>query len=123
VPAGCHIHHRDGNLHNARLANLECLPSVEHLKKVRASYPREIGAEARQRAAEWHASPEGRLWHSRQARQSKNWTKWKREPRHCLECGKEYPALVRFNGRGQLYCCTPCKAIAYLKRKKALGAE
>jgi hypothetical protein len=63
------------------------------------------------------------LWHSRQAKQSKSWTKWKREPARCLECGKEYLALVRANGRTQLYCCTPCKSIAYLKRQKALRTE
>jgi hypothetical protein len=123
VPAGCHIHHRDGNIHDARVANLECLPSAEHLKKARARRSIEFSAEARQKAAEWHASPEGRLWHSRHAKQSANWTKWKREPRLCLECGKEYSALVRENGRQHLYCCTPCKAIAYRKRQKARGAE
>lgn len=124
VPSGCHIHHRDEDVLNNSIANLECLPAREHLvhtakrRQEKGTHPG-IGTLARERAAEWHSSEEGRLWHSRHAKRTKSWTKWKREPRNCPECGVQFDALIRKSGNAQVYCGSPCKVAAYRKRGKA----
>lgn len=123
IPAGCHIHHRDSNTLNNLLANLECVPAGRHLSD--AGHKRQIGvpagqhfsATARQKAAEWHASEEGRLWHRRHALAAKSWTKWKREKRVCLQCSAEFDAVIRKNAYQQIYCTSTCKAAAYRARK------
>lgn len=123
IPEGCHIHHRDGNPLNNRIDNLECIPASEHLsltwRKRRGGLQEHFSAFARQRAAEWHKSEEGRLWHRRLAERTRNWTKWKREPRDCPECGRNFMALVRKSGYPQIFCSRECKVAAYRKRKKA----
>lgn len=120
IPDGCHIHHRDGNPRNNQLSNLECLPAREHLSKTWADTKRGSGFsdKARVRAAEWHKSEEGRLWHSRHAVRSKGWTKWKREQKACPHCGDKFMALVR-KGNSQKYCSESCKVAAY----RARGAD
>jgi hypothetical protein len=129
IPAGCHIHHRDSNSANNALTNLECLPKSDHLsatwKNSRAHLEKQehFSDHARRRAAEWHKSEAGRLWHSRMAKQTKGWTKRKREERPCLYCGEIMLALVakgtRLNSRSQKYCGEACKASAYRKRNGA----
>lgn len=123
VPSGCHIHHKDGDSTNNRLENLECLPASEHLsqtwRETRAGSDEHFTDLAREKAAEWHRSDAGRLWHSRQAKRSKGWTKWKREPKPCEHCGKEMQALVRKSGNSQKYCTSTCKAAAYRARRDA----
>lgn len=120
VPVGCHIHHRDGNVLNNQLENLECVPASEHLSESRAKRTKPgdgwLSSTARDKAADWHRSPEGRLWHSRHAKRSKSWTKWKRVPKHCPQCGVEFQALERKSGHSQVYCTRSCKAAAYRER-------
>jgi hypothetical protein len=124
IPAGCHIHHRDGDTRNNLLANLECMPAGQHLSEAWHAVKRDIPAgrhfseTAKRKAAEWHASEEGRLWHSRHATKSRGWTKWKREKRACPECGVEFDALVRKSGNAQIYCTTVCKVAAYRARMR-----
>lgn len=123
IPAGCHIHHKDGNPANNLLANLECLPSSEHLSKTWHEGPKAKQTEhfsdlARERAAEWHKSEAGRLWHRRHADRIKAWTKWKRVPKKCPVCKKEFACLVRKSGAAQKYCSEKCKVLAYRKRKR-----
>lgn len=125
IPDGCHIHHRDDNPLNNKLANLECMPASAHLshtwhKSGRATLEpgKHFTAGARQKAAEWHGSDAGRLWHSRNAVRSKSWTKWKRSPRNCPECNTEFNALIRKSGNAQIYCTSVCKAAAYRRRSK-----
>lgn len=118
VPKDCHIHHLDGDPGNNSLANLECLPASEHLGH--KSHGRGTFSDlAREKAAEWHRSPAGRLWHKRHAEQSKSWTKWKREPTNCLHCQTEFSGLVR-QGHSQKYCCEKCKSAHYRERKRNL---
>lgn len=125
IPNSCHIHHRDGNPLNNALHNLECLDAREHLSASWQSSPRSkyapgqhFSETARQKAAEWHGSEAGRLWHSRNAKQSKSWTKWKREPRACASCKTVFQAMVRKNGRSQIYCGETCKIAAYRERTR-----
>lgn len=125
IPSGCHIHHRDGNVLNNAIENLECLDSTEHLQKtMRERHDQgrgsKISDETRRKAAEWHRSEEGRLWHKRHAERSKSWTKWKRVEKNCLVCQKLFNALERKSGYTQIYCSNNCKATSY-RRRKALG--
>ncbi|MGE4527284.1 MAG: HNH endonuclease signature motif containing protein [Rhodospirillaceae bacterium] len=125
IPKGCHIHHRDGNVLNNKLDNLECIPSSEHLSITweahKADRTEHFTEDARERAAAWHRSEEGRLWHKRHAERAKSWTKWKRERKPCLHCGKEFDALVRASGYSQKFCSNACKA-AYYRKRKASGS-
>lgn len=119
IPDGCHIHHRDNDVSNPRLVNLECIPAQEHLSLRGHGNRREryFTSEAREKAAEWHRSEAGILWHRRQAERSQSWTKWKRSPRPCEQCDKVFDALVRANGFAQKFCSEVCKAANYRARK------
>jgi hypothetical protein len=123
IPKGCHIHHRDDDPTNNLLANLECIPAKQHLSETwernreRRAAEGHFSQKAKNAAREWHQSDAGRLWHSRQAKRSKSWTKWKREPRECLQCSKTFDALIRKSGHPQVYCSTACKVAAYRGRK------
>lgn len=127
IPEGCHIHHINGERADNRIGNLECLPSSEHLSRTWYETKSGVGdhftEKARQAAADWHRSEEGRLWHSRQARRSKSWEKWERKERDCVECGKKIMALVRKNGYAQKFCGVNCKSRHYRKRKAAERAK
>lgn len=123
IPAGCHIHHRDGNPDNNRLANLECMPGSVHLSetwhRTKRNRSEHFTDTARAAAAEWHRSDEGRLWHKRHAERYKSWTKWQRIERPCEGCGTVISALARKSGHSQKFCGPVCKAAAYRKRKAA----
>lgn len=116
IPEGCHVHHRDSNPKNNALDNLECLPAAEHYAKPKNG---RISDKARNAAAEWHRSPEGREWHRQQAVKSEGWKKWKREPKPCENCGAVFDALIRKSGASQRFCNELCKAAAYRKRQTA----
>ena len=117
IPDGCHIHHRDSDRKNNLLENLECLPAKIHLQETLKNNPkRSFNAEAREKAADWHRSDEGRLWHRRHAERAQNWTKWKREPKDCSQCKTSFDALVRKSGNTQVYCSSACKVKAYRER-------
>lgn len=122
IPKGCHIHHRNGNVADNRIENLECIDAKEHARIERKAGSvhgeSKLTPYAREKAAEWHRSPEGREWHKRHAERSQSWTKWKRETRCCLECSAEFMALIRKSGNQQVYCTSACKVAAYRKRGK-----
>lgn len=128
VPAGCHIHHRDGDLRNNSLANLECIPAPEHRsqawhkRRARGDTLELFLPKARVAAALWHRSEAGRLWHKRHAERQKGWLKWKRRPLACKTCGKSFNALVRKSGQSQIYCSTNCR-VAGSRRSKREAAR
>src|SRR6266850_128071 len=107
IPGNSHIHHRDEHIGD-KLSNLECMPKDEH-NRVPHGGNRTFSVEARNRAADWHRSEEGRLWHRRQAERSKSWTKWKRVKKFCPYCRKKFMGLVR-KGNSQIYCSAICKS-------------
>lgn len=125
IPKGCHIHHKDGNTGNNALSNLECLDAKEHLSLAwqdhGAKRTKHFTEDARSKAAEWHGSEAGRLWHSRHAERVKSWTKWKREDLPCQYCRAVFSCLVRKSGNTQKYCSDKCKVAAY--RARGAGAE
>lgn len=125
VPEKCHIHHIDSNPGNNLLINLECLPAKEHMWLTYAKRDpatKVFSKRARDRAAEWHRSEVGRLWHRRHAARQATWTVWKREPRPCLYCEREFDCLVR-RSNPQLYCSNECKALHYHQKRKALARK
>lgn len=123
IPKGCHIHHRDDDPSNNLLSNLECISAKQHLSETwerhreRRAVKGHFTEQAKDAARDWHQSEAGRLWHSRNAKRTKSWTKWKREPRDCPHCNKTFDALIRKSGHPQVYCTTACKVAAYRGRK------
>jgi endogenous inhibitor of DNA gyrase (YacG/DUF329 family) len=65
-------------------------------------------ARARDAAAEWHGSPEGRAWHS--AHGAATWVGRERETLVCTHCGKEFERFRGVNKRG--YCSPSCQGMA-----------
>src|SRR5215475_177192 len=132
IPKDCHIHHRDNDRANNALSNLECLPVGEHLSdnwhRTRNVTRGRQGSDgrwvdhfsenARRKAAEWHASEEGRLWHRRNAQATRGWEKFQRVEKACEVCGQLMQALVR-RSRPQKYCSEVCKARAWRERHKS----
>lgn len=122
IPRGCHIHHKDGNTKNNALDNLECIPASIHLsgatRKRNASRIQHFTESAREKAADWHRSEEGRLWHRRHMARVKTWTKWKRVPKICPYCQVEFQGVQRTSGFSQIYCSEKCKMSAYRIRKQ-----
>lgn len=106
IPAGHHIHHRDGDKSNNRLENLVCLTPAEHL----AQHPhdRPFTANALDAAAAWHRSEEGRRWHSELA----SGPKAKRQFT-CIQCGRLYLAAHSRSG-----CCDQS-----CRKRKTLGLQ
>lgn len=108
IPPGHHIHHLDGNRANNDISNLVCLSEsqhhalhsklmqdyltsdehLEHLEKIRA------------KAAEWHASTEGREYHREQALRCIH----KPTEKQCLICGTVFVGTPAAK-----YCCDFCK--------------
>jgi hypothetical protein len=126
IPLGHHIHHRDGNPVNNSISNLECMEATEHLKLTwkehKEGKQEHFTVLAREKATQWHKSDEGRLWHSRMAKRSESWKKWKRDKKPCVWCGKEFDALIRKSGNAQKFCHPNCKA-AHYRNNKANSAE
>ena len=72
IPEGYHVHHKDGDLNNNSPENLEIIEAGEHStlhhlgRKVTNFRPNPEGL---RKAAEWHRSPEGHRWHTRNSYQ------------------------------------------------------
>src|SRR2546422_281808 len=60
IPAGHHIHHRDGNSGNNELSNLELVLASQHMGMHKRQADLEHLARIRPLAAKWHKSKEGR---------------------------------------------------------------
>lgn len=117
IPEGFDIHHRDGDGTNNRLSNLEMVDRREHQrehsleghKQGKLKPPTKL---ARERAAEWHRSEEGRQWHVQHGKRT-----WERREWHwceCQECGRlfrsPYPKRAKF-------CHLNCKMTALRRRR------
>ena len=76
IPRGYHVHHIDEDTGNNDISNLECLPAEQH-RKLLHKHKQEYSTSAKQlehlekireKTKHWHASPEGRAWHSANAK-------------------------------------------------------
>lgn len=120
IPEGYHIHHKDGNHLNNALENFECITATEHISahyhekdsEWKAAKTHTLLTVAQEAAKGWHASTEGREWHSQHGKA--NWAGRVAEPATCTVCGKQYES--RDARKGQLkYCSINCNAKARLK--------
>jgi len=109
VPKGYCVHHKDGNTFNNDISNLECVEIKKHLSDhAKANYTREEYRAKnketlilmREKAKNWHHSPEGREWHRQHAltmtRTLKTLT--------CEFCGKEFQSPYA----DTRFCCDSC---------------
>lgn len=117
IPPGCHIHHRDGDVLNNRVGNLECIDGREHIRSharepARVAMARKNIRIAVQHAKKWHASPEGRAWHAEHARSIKQ----EKVERECIRCGGKFTATKRGN-----VCSAKCHAA--LRRASGVDDE
>jgi hypothetical protein len=95
VPEGFHVHHKDEDVSNNDISNLDLLPCSDHcslhMKKRVAENPvyfKNTMDNARIYANKWHGSEEGRAWHSKHGKESFK----TRKPieKECQYCGKKY---------------------------------
>lgn len=127
IPAGCHIHHKDGDKNNN---NIENLVLVKHSKHVRLhgilkSMDNEwlewaranMDKKARPAASKWHGSEEGKEWHRKHYDQMKDKLHAK-VIKICDYCGKYYDGLPRKTDR---FCSNKCKSA--WRRKAGLDNE
>lgn len=119
IPKGYHVHHIDEDRSNNNIDNLELIPASEHLSRHssradRKAKAKEMADKYRPLTKEWHASPEGRAWHSKQSLES--WAK--RTPRTyiCSFCGKEFTTMHHYSEGSNHFCHNNCKA-AYRRRR------
>lgn len=107
IPDGHVIHHIDHDPLNNDVANLACMAHGDHTRHHRTDEDAERDRahldRHRDRAAEWHRSPEGRDWHSRNARAS---AERRRVERHCEVCGKAYQTSHPERSK---YCSVACQ--------------
>jgi hypothetical protein len=113
IPDGWDVHHKDGDMLNNDPGNLECLPEPEHLAHHAAELTEEQRLARREwieairpLAAAWHASEEGRAWHSEHAKQG-----WEnREPvrKTCDHCHAEFLSFTR--RADDRFCSNNCKS-------------
>lgn len=112
IPAGTHVHHRDGNTLNNDLANLELIGATEHLRLhtldlIARGILQPPSAEALARAAEWHRSPEGHVWHKAHGKDS--WVDREQHAKTCQQCGRPY--TTSYPNRSK-WCSANCRARA-----------
>jgi len=111
IPKKHHIHHKDENTGNNSLENLELATGAAHLSKhMRDRYESapEVFEQrlvaARLAAPEWHASPEGRAWHSEHGKRvaaNKTFHACK-----CKVCGADFESKTPTAGM----CSAKCRA-------------
>ena len=112
VPEEYHIHHEDGNPLNNEISNLLCLSSSEHLRMHAKEYHKNNKdfvkanlAAIRPLTKEWHASEEGRKWHSEHA--SEAFKTREAVQFKCEVCGEPYETKHRGTTR---FCSNKCKS-------------
>ena len=120
VPAGMHIHHRDGNPANNDISNLECVSPIEHGARHKWSEDRKAKqrphlAAIRPLAAAWHRTDAGAALHRELGKIA--WGNFVPVEKPCGHCAK--PFLPRKIGNVDIYCSNACRAAA----RRASGVD
>ena len=96
IPENFIVHHKDKNVLNNDLTNLECISKKEHGERHKEEFKEErrIHAEnIRPLAALWHGSKDGLLWHKKHGKDS-----WEEREKDvlckCAECGFEFTSFL-----------------------------
>src|SRR3990167_8695799 len=122
IPKKMVVHHKDENPLNNELSNLELMSKSKH-SSLHTSKPEHIELVrknlklAQAKAPEWHASLDGRKWHSEHGR--KIWKKRRQSIKTCELCGKQYKTYwsktARFCNRG---CKSKGRRLRFRSRKR-----
>lgn len=116
IPNGAHIHHIDHDKRNNNPENLEALDGAVHLKKHGKEQTKEERERKRKnmienvspKAAEWHSSDEGIMFHKKIGKES--WEKRKEFVYTCAVCGKEFTSKKTYNKKINVFCSNSCKS-------------
>lgn len=126
IKNGYHVHHKDHDLTNNEIENLECIRNGEHSKYHRENMTdeqreklRENIKKAQEVAPKWHKSKEGREWHKQHFENVKQ-KMFKKEILICTQCGKKYEATLN-GSRGNKHCSGACSAKA--RRESGIDNE
>lgn len=125
IPKGYDIHHIDEDKTNNDISNLRLMTRKEHrslhMKKMCSlglvNTPEQIAgakirlASYREKAALWHKSKEGRLWHSEHMKKQKKMFIGRKAI--CDYCGKEFTT----DSNRARFCCACCKSKWYYHNK------
>lgn len=120
IPKDHHIHHKNGDMLDNRIENLECLHKSLH-HSLHFDTEKQVAHLHKQRdkATKWHKSKEGRKWHSENSKRT--WKKRIPRKRICTICGKEFFTL---NFNGTKYCSQKCRSKSgYIKNKITVSCE
>ena len=121
IPAGSHVHHRDGDRSNNGIDNLELMDGRAHVAHHGRLNPGELSQSARDAASRWHKSLVGREWHKAHWHRSISKVVADRVAKSCEVCGKSYETS-RIRERQSRFCHQNCKAVA-LRRRRAAERE
>lgn len=116
IPDGYEIHHIDRNTDNNEIKNLVMLTVEEHralhasllTDEKRQAYRENLDKTARPKAKEWHASEEGRKWHSMHGKEVAEKQAKKKTTNVCSYCGNEFEVLSSVANRTK-FCSNKCK--------------
>ena len=118
IPRGFVVHHKDGNGFNNDLSNLELMQKSKHARmhakaRVASGSLKPPSPKALLKAAEWHRSPQGLMWHSENGK--KEWLDRKLHDRVCQQCGAQF--MTPWPTRAK-FCHANCKAKALRRRRR-----
>ena len=113
IPDGYHVHHKDGDRTNNQIENLDLMTTFDHLSshgkdEKHIEKKRDNIKKAIAKAPEWHASPEGKAWHSQNGKES--WKNRKAMPYECSYCGKTFYSRNHYPSGGNRFCHSNCRA-------------
>lgn len=113
IPAGFHVHHKDGDKFNNQCENLQLVHASTHLSQ-HAAESEWVGSEANklqilaagELAKKWHASEAGKKWHSDNGKRAWEGRAWETVKCQCADCKNTfktpYPTRAKF-------CSGACK--------------
>lgn len=113
IPAGLEVHHIDENWRNNDVKNLGLKVGEDHRREhttklmadpVRRAVAVQALRDNSHKAAAWHASSEGRDWHSLNSLQA--WEKREMKPVKCTVCGNAYETYFESRSR---FCSNKCE--------------
>lgn len=109
VPNGFCVHHKDHDVFNFDIDNLECISIKQHLSyHAKKNYENEIYVSKnkahlesiRHKASEWHKSKEGREWHKEMAKSRV----LEKKQLTCKNCGNTFLSVYS----DSLFCSESC---------------